>query len=285
MRRGNRTAAGRARFTLALLAGALLVACAPPPQITPGQSCVTSTTGGACPSVTLTPTSPSPSGPVGYAAVVLADEPVAYWRLDDDGGQATDVGGRYPGRYEGSPERGASLVGEDDDSAPRLEGRERITADALASGLSWSSFSLEIWVEVTETEEEDHAIAFSTADGGQAPAILRDEPTDLFKYRDGESGGVEALSTTVPEIGGIYHLVATVDEFGRGTLYVNGRAEAIFETDRRPPDDGLFTIGAEYDEDPLTVTSYWQGRLDEPAVYDHALSAKEVAAHYRAGQP
>ena len=40
--------------------------------------------------------------PVTYHDAVLADHPLAYWRLDDIGTTAGDVMGTYPGTYSGA---------------------------------------------------------------------------------------------------------------------------------------------------------------------------------------
>jgi hypothetical protein len=44
----------------------------------------------------------------------------------------------------------------------------------------------------------------------------------------------------------------------------------------------LFTIGAEYDTGP-TAESFFHGEIAGVAVYDHALAAATVMAHYQAG--
>jgi hypothetical protein len=69
-----------------------------------------------------------------------------------------------------------------------------------------------------------------------------------------------------PTADGTYDLAVTGNDEDRGTLYLNGTAEATIRTHVRPPVGGAFIVGAEDDRDP---TSLWQGRLDEAAVCDH----------------
>jgi hypothetical protein len=226
----------------------------------------------------------------GYRDVVMADNPVAYWRLGDAPGSSTAVSetGQYPGTYVGSPALGQpGLIAEEPDTAARLDGvDDRITANGLASISSWpNGYSLEAWVTTDTTTQEGYVMSFNTKTGGNGISIFRDEPTDKFKFRDcSVSGCVAATSSTLPQIGKTYHLVVTVDGSNNGVLYVNGNLEATFVSTKRPPSTGLFTIGGEYDCCPVP-TSLWSGVIDEPAVYAKALSAAQVQAHYLAGLP
>jgi hypothetical protein len=303
------------------------------------------------------PRSPVPQALALYASVVLLDHPVAYWHLGEPSGlTATDSAGSYDGRYVGSPLQGRlGLIINWSDTCPRLDGvDDRITANSLASGVDWShGFTLEAWVRVRQRTVEEHLMSFNLSDGGNGPAILRDEPTDRFKYRDGDgtmqpfldfalpvvgilaiavsvlataslvirfrrgagderqqirwlayvaaisvalfaatllssiglqARGHEAFSTTIPRVRRRYYVVVAVNGSGGGALYVNGAKQATFTTPARPPSSGgLFTIGAEYDLGP-TPESFWHGRIDEVAVYNHALSPTRVTAHWLAGR-
>jgi hypothetical protein len=227
-----------------------------------------------------------------YPSVVLLDHPVAYWHIGETSGlTATDSAGSHDGRYVGSPAQGrVGLIFGWSNLCPAFDGvNDRVTANSLASGVDWSrGFTLEVWVRVTQRTVEEHPMSFNFNNGGgNGPGLLRDEPTDRFKYRDGHPGSKGyhyALSKTIPQVGRRYYVVATVNGSGQGALYVNGVKEASFTTPARPPTTGgQFTIGAEYDSG-LTPMSFWHGRIDEPAVYNHALSATRVKAHWLAGR-
>jgi Concanavalin A-like lectin/glucanases superfamily len=224
-----------------------------------------------------------------YKQVVLNPGPVAYWRLGETSGSRAYPGaGNYDGTYIGSPKLGQQgLIVNDSNKAPLLDGQnDRITADSLTSRSysSWSQgYTLDAWVMTTTTSEEEHILAFSTNKGGNSIAIFRDEPSNRFKFRDCEgSGCVSVLSKTTPVTGRIYEVVVTVDGSNHGRLYVNGVAEASFNSSKRPPQSAKFTIGAEYDWGPTPV-SFWHGKIDEVAIYDHALTTTQVATQWATG--
>jgi hypothetical protein len=226
----------------------------------------------------------------GYRDAVMADNPVAYWRLGESPGSTTAASetGQYPGTYVDSPSLGQpGLIAEDANTAPHFDGiDDRVTADGLTAISSWpNGYSLEAWVSTDTTTKEGHIMSFNTASGGNGIAIFRDEPTDKFKFHDCEvSGCAVVTSTTTPQIGTTYYIAVTVDSSNNGVLYVNGSPEATFVSTKRPFSNALFTIGAEYDAGP-TPGSFWTGTIDEPAVYSKALTAAQVQAHYQAGLP
>jgi hypothetical protein len=226
-----------------------------------------------------------------YRDSVLADGPVGYWELNELlGTVAHDATASHGGTYVGQPTLGLQgIVTYIGNLAPKLDGiNDRVTANSMASGIGWSrGFTLEVWVHVTQRSKEEHGIGFNSSTGaGNGPGLLRDEPTDRFKYRDGHpgsSGYHYALSKTVPVVGRNYYLVVTVNAKNQGVLYVNGAQEATFTTPARPPTKGgLFSIGAEYDAGP-TPESFWHGPVDEAAVFNYPLSATRVRAHWQAG--
>ncbi|HEX3325619.1 MAG TPA: LamG domain-containing protein [Actinomycetota bacterium] len=228
--------------------------------------------------------SPPPSQAAGYAALIMQDHPLAFWPLHGASGTtAPDSTGRYPGTDIGSPTPGAPLsagLG----AGTVFDGTgDHITADSLTQLTSWPGYTMEAWVRLTQESQEEHIIAFNTAKGGNGPGILHDQPTRKFKFRDCEGRKcAQVLSKAVPSLGVPYHLVVTVDPNNQGAFYVNGVLQARFVSTHRPPLNGLFTIGGEYDKGP-TAESFFHGEISDVAVYDHALDAATVKAHYTAG--
>src|SRR5207249_656210 len=154
-----------------------------------------------------------------YSTEVLADNPVGYWPLNEiSGTTAASATGSRNGTYVGLPSLGQSgLVSSPGDLAPDLDGvDDQVTANDVASGIDWSNgFTMEGWVQVTQVVKEEDIIGFNNSTGSvNLPGLIRDEPTDRFKYRDGESGSANyhfAQSNTIPTVGGIYYVAVTVN--------------------------------------------------------------------------
>jgi large repetitive protein len=256
---------------------------APSPRTVATTSTVRSRSEGATPV-----RSGATSAPSRYAAQVMADRPLAYWRFHEiSGTSAHSETGNYDGIVLGSPTFGA--VGPvEGGKAITLDGADdRMTADALSRlpVSTWANgFTLEAWANTTSDRTEQHVMEFAQGDGNQAPAILFDDPTWAFKYRDGtissNTSTTGALSNTW------YYLVATVDAQGNGQLFMNGIPEAGWSGSAKPPTDGLFQIGADYDCHPPdscpTLDTFFHGKIAEPAIYNKVLSADRIQAHYTA---
>jgi type II secretory pathway pseudopilin PulG len=86
------------------------------------------------------------------------------------------------------------------------------------------------------------------------------------------------LSTTAPQQGIWYHVVATYDgSFMR--LYVNGNLErSIAANGTIPSSTTPVNIGSRTSND-----RYFTGTIDEVAIYDRALSATEISSRFNAG--
>jgi hypothetical protein len=163
---------------------------------------------------------------------------------------------------------------------------DRVTADSMTHWRSWPGYTLEAWVRIDQVTKEEHIIAFNRRSGSNGLALLHDQPTGLFKFRDCEgSGCVQAFSTTVPQAGARYYVVVTVNRQNQGTLFVNGETQATFQSDKRPLINGLLTIGGEYDSrgGRAVPESFFRGNIDDVAIYNHALPPRNVRAHYKAG--
>src|SRR5438552_6505864 len=86
---------------------------------------------------------------VTYPVAVLADSPIAYWKLNEVTGTVALSATGHNGTYVGSPALGKpGLLQYVGDLAPKLDGtNDRVTASSMASGINWSKgFTLEAWV-------------------------------------------------------------------------------------------------------------------------------------------
>jgi Concanavalin A-like lectin/glucanases superfamily len=226
---------------------------------------------------------------VHYKNIITKTHPIAYWRLGERSGSiAHTVVGRHAGTYKGTPELGRpGLIRNNPNTAPHFDGiDDRVKANSLTNRkkVGWSrGYTLEAWVVSRTRTAEEHIMSFNHRNGGNNIAIFRDEPSNRFKFHDCEGPGcVDVFSKTTPVVGKTYQVAVTVNASDRGLLYVNGRAEASFVSAKRPVHHGEFTIGADYDRG-RKVTSFWVGKIDEVAVYARALTAKQIAAQWRAG--
>ncbi len=218
-----------------------------------------------------------------YATVVLADLPLAYWRLDETAGTiAVDATGNgHSGLYSGAVTLGVpgALAG-DPSTAVDFDGTNGMIT--LASGFDFvgtAAFSLEAWVRPAVVDNSWRHVFTSEhrVMPRQGYALLYHDPEGVKLERTVDD--VE-MADFVPQPlpGAFVHLVATYDSAVL-RLYVNGLLVTQTQDSRAMPS---IVENALIGSAGVTEASF-AGRIDEVAVYGAALSSERIAAHFAAG--
>jgi hypothetical protein len=232
-----------------------------------------------------------------YAAAVMADGPIAYYRLDETSGTVAldssghGLHGSYGPRVTHSA---AGLLTGDSNGAASFSGGNW-TRDGLilvpASSLLQPSraVTVELWVQQSALNP-DGAILIDYGDPGpqvpEDPAyglLIYKSAFNAFLWTDVSSAGPGYGTGTQPGVGQPYHVVETFDGMSV-RVYVNGLLETTipvtgtlyFAASNGGLGIGGTTIGTNTD-------LVFAGTLDEVAIYGTALSAAQVAKHYAAG--
>jgi hypothetical protein len=213
-----------------------------------------------------------------YAAAVVGDHPLAYWRLgDSDPPVAANEIGPETGTYRGGvlPGEPGLVIGSD--TAARFPGSpsEHIRVDTGFDFAGRAPFSVEVWIQQDAAvdgcvlgkamQDGDLYVGWFVTLGGE---FIR------FDRRPGPFAEAPRPDTTGP-----VHVVCTYDGTN-SIIYVDGErvATRINETDI-PAHEVPLLIGG-------CTEGAWagfEGVLDEVALYDVPLSAAQVVAHHRAG--
>ena len=210
-----------------------------------------------------------------------------YWRLGDKGCTAEDASGLgTTGTYAGHPKLRAAPLIADRNPSVHLDGKD----DQIAFGPSRTSMptraiSVEAWVRPDQVPTSPGAAwqlvtKWNTAllflNGGPRPKFVfaLAEPEDAL-YKPRVTGKVTVKPSTV------YHVVGTYDG-SKIRIYVNGTlAGAVtYKKGLQDPDYGGALAYAGWGTLP---SPHFHGTLDEVAIYGHAITAKRIEAHYRAG--
>lgn len=239
-----------------------------------------------------------PSGLIGgrgvpYAASVLADGPVGYWRVAETSGtNAADASGHgQAGTYVGAVAFGkpGALVG-DPDTAVGLDG---VSAEIQVPVAVWPDglalLTVEMWVKARSYPASADTRLWSTAGNlnwlrlrpdGKLEASLRQQP--------GVSAG--PVGTKALPLGAWRHVAVTYRWVSGATpastarLYVDGVLESELTGPNGPlmvvTGSGRHRIGAM----PGTPDSrFLDGDVDEVAFYHACLDPTRIAAHRAAG--
>lgn len=214
-----------------------------------------------------------------YDAEVMADSPIAYWRLGDTAGTTADETGTHPGTVSGAT-RGQPGALTDGDTSFSFDGvNDRVVVTDHAD-FDLSQLTLEAWVR----DRTAGFIVMQGHGGGSSYSwgLYKESGSNFFALylRTGPST-VKTTGIADPGDGAWHHIVGTYD----GQIlrfYLDGSQAAV--NDLGTPtalvqNAGNVGLSAWVHSSSY---SYAGGDLDEVAVYGSALSASRIAAHYAA---
>jgi hypothetical protein len=219
-----------------------------------------------------------------YAGQILADQPIAYWRLGDGGSATADASGHG---------HAASLVGDVMTGAPGAlasEADPAMTFDGESGYLDEGTpisvgddFTIEAWVKASSSNAGGPIVSVGTG-SGSTPAGARALYLESGRFR-----GMADLSSQWPsymvQAGPVdvtaWHFVVFTTHGGTELkLYVDGALVASSSVPRTPGFNGAVRVAWSSAE----WLPKFGGFVDEVALYDHALSPERVQAHFNGGK-
>lgn len=245
----------------------------------------------------------------GYAESVLADKPVGYWRFEEktaSAGAANDAAGdgTKNGVYHnvdlGVPGATAALG-----SAAGFSGDAAMPSyidlgsdEAL---MLRGDLTIEWWQNMTDDPAEDRAVIAWASKGESADTnvlyemVLRyseeqkqekyPRPQFVLGHEYGTGVNVRVPSRTLAQPNRWYHVAVVRDADERSIqYYINGlpagEPQSYGEGHENP--QGGESAGVTIGKLGRFDSRYFQGCLDEVALYDQTLPAERIMAHYRA---
>jgi glucose/arabinose dehydrogenase len=218
-----------------------------------------------------------------YSQVVLADNPLAYWRLGEGSGTiADDLVGSQNGTYVNTPTLGVAGASGDGNTAIRLAPPDKEYVNVPSLNAAPSNLSMELWVNSNGNANADVGLAgWWDADDDRAQ-IYWPSTTELrigIQNAPGTTSPLIVSGLTSLADSNWHHIVATHD----GTsirLYLDG--VLVGGPLARPWTGTTFTDNFRVGQYAGVSGSPANASVDEVAVYNRALTPSEVAEHYAA---
>ena len=169
---------------------------------------------------------------------------------------------------------------------------DNVSANGVASELASSNnlpLSVSAWVYPEDGTKKQLVFGFykyyAFANG---PSVWFGGTDLKFAYFNDSLTAVDTSSTYA--INNWHHVVLTIDSERAGVLYVNGSSAATFSNASNLGTLDMFSIAMDYDSvnsDGQAVagnpTDYFDGKIDEVAVWNDELTSAEVTAIYNSG--
>lgn len=226
-------------------------------------------------------TPPAPAD--AYGASVYAQDPILYWRLGEaTGTNAVDSGQQEtPGLYSGDFALGAAsgVSGTTNTSVD-------FTSGVVASSVQFdnpTTYSTEIWFNTT-TNQGGKLTGFGRQQSGTSSSYDR----HVYMQDDGRlvfgtwTGQTNTITTPLSYNDGAWHQVVAAQSSAGMKLYVDGQLVGTNPQTGAESYPGYWRAGG--DTTWGSSSPWFDGLLDEFAVYDKALAASTVLAHYDLGK-
>ena len=161
-----------------------------------------------------------------------------------------------------------------------------VAADGVTSELSSNGlpFTVSAWA-YPDTTTKGAIFAFNkTGNSDENLNLLfyaKNGSTKKFYHLEG-GNNTWTESTNTFEPGEWHHIVVTVDSSQNGKLYVNGGQQGTWSNGTNSSAD-RFSIGQEYDDDGTDPSDFFDGKIDEVAIWNVALNAADVTSLYNSG--
>ena len=215
-----------------------------------------------------------------YRDQVLADGPVAYWRLGETSGAvASDEVGANPGTFNGvTLGQPGPLVG-DLNTAVSFDGaNDFVTVPHSGALNATSGVTVEGWIKRSKSGAWQVVVGKpgTGQSRGENYALWFNTSNQLLAYF---GDGTNYVNVRAP-LDTNWHYVAATYNNATAKLYVDGTLHAQTSSSIHLTSNTL----------PLNMgrangnSSFFGGLLDEVAVYNTALSAERIQAHYETGR-
>jgi len=228
----------------------------------------------------------TPQVPSFYRDVILADNPIMYWRLGETSGTVAfdESANHRDARYIHNPFHGLpGAIANDPDTSAGFNGVNKYIGWSPTSSYS-GSFTVEAWVQVKQVQPVETFFSTRT----EFAEFSFDFKFDTLAGKEihfDVGDGTKWLSTSALPFNfqpNVWYYVTAVVTTGGATYYVDGAAlgsvtytgiPLLFDAKHR------VQIGTNKRYD----TEWFDGAIDEVAVYPYALTAEQIAAHYAIG--
>ncbi len=222
-------------------------------------------------------------GPTEYSRAILADGPIHYYRFEETAKNqlARDEVGDQHGVYSGGSSSGGKSATGALGRAATFDGYPGSFVDLGTPFHPGPTISVEAWVNVDPESVARFGPIAARWDGSFE--VDYDENSQYLNLATRNAANEFSVAWSVAPIAkGDWHHVVGIFENGISTVYLNGIRGPSRDVSNTSPllqDAGAtLLIGASRDGNEFV----WNGRIDEVAFYDYALSEDQILDHIAA---
>tara|TARA_R110002020_G_scaffold80190_3_gene200215 strand:- start:798 stop:2693 length:1896 start_codon:yes stop_codon:yes gene_type:complete len=228
-----------------------------------------------------------PSGATSYRATVLADNPLFYYRLGEASGTTAydEVATSSNGTYYNTPDLGQTgAISGDSNTAVKFKEASSEYAETvtLSSETSLLPCTIECFIKTDGASDSNAGIVFYRETNAQASGLnILGSTLGKLGYTWNDASNTYTWSSGPTLSDDTWYYVALVVESTKATIYVIDESGTL----TTPAVNSVSHSALNCSGDGWNIARdtaslrYFQGTLDEVALYDQALSQSTVVAH------
>jgi hypothetical protein len=262
---------------LVTFAGLSLNGCKSAPKETPNSANASTT-----PAQSPAPAASAPTAPLAanltLDQAVKATQPLAYYRLEATKG-ASEVGTTTYEFTGGASASSGGPLSIADNHFALLNGKDAWIKTTQMGGIEKAG-SIMAWVNLATLPQTAGHILYVAGESQSGNDLdVQFETNNSVRFYTGSGGNVAYSPDPKALINQWHMIVATMDAAAPAkTIYWDGQSQATDSGGNDPHKTAQFTIG----ESPVFTGRFFQGGIDEVAIWDRALTPAEVSALYQA---
>lgn len=227
------------------------------------------------------PAAPAPTTPLAanlsLDQAVKATQPLAYYRLEATKG-ASEVGTTTYELTGGASVSSGDALGTADNHFALLDGKDGWIKTTQMGGIEKAG-SIMAWVNLATLPQTAGHILYVAGESQSGNDFdVQFEPDNGLRFYTGAGGNVAYSPDPKTLVNQWHMIVATMDAAAPAkTIYWDGQSQATDSGGNNVHKTAQFTIG----ESPVFTGRFFQGGIDEVALWDRALTPAEVSALYQ----
>ncbi len=224
----------------------------------------------------------APAGQSSFVQTVEASKPVAYFRLETPAGSSDGGPSVYTSTSGVASSTSCAPINVAGNQCVALNGRDGAITTTQQGGVQTAG-SIMAWVNLNVLpSKSDHILYVAGISEGGNDFDLQFENDDKVKFFTQGGGAVEYKPESAALVGKWHMLVATLDTAAKTrAIYWDGKLGQVDTGGGSPNKKNLFSIG----ESKVFTGRFFNGSIDEVALWDRALTGAEVAKLYSSTNP
>lgn len=236
-----------------------------------------STSPGAAPAASI-----SPASGVNFVQVVKASKPIAYFRLETTTGTSEIGGGAYTSTSSVTNATPGAPIGVADNHSAVFNNKDGAITTTQIGGVGTAG-SMMAWVKLADLPSKSgHILYVAGISQNGNDFDLQFEQDDALRFFTAGGGSVEYKPDPATLVGAWHMIVAALDTASKQrAIYWDGKLAKVDTNGGSPNKTGAFSIG----ESTVFTGRFFNGEIDEVALWDRALSGSDVQNLYNSTHP